>query len=867
MTLLDPRFTRFDGTQVTGRVPATVIVEGDFDMTPDQEVQMEHCYKLFRDALATSVGDFLVQNRVLEDGTEIRMESMQDRDTVFVKPAGGDRESLKLPHGFAVVTNWRKPRIYKRRLVWPEGETRWKFADDRVPQLRNENYVYDNQVFRVHDPDADTKKFFNLPMVLRKNVRTLWDWGRRTGSNAIANLIYPFRLKGTEEPKFIFRPAHYAVENKIVDAIGTVLYTTTISDQILLPDNPEPDEPIFLTPSTDAQGNQLGVQHMRYAGISPIFNIWKFRFCNERIERTNATTYALVERNVIDVITPVSGQTTTVTNINDAQMGEEIDARLNATIFSTAPGGVYGAGSLPDLGYAAYWSTGWTEVPQDLSGVPRQSSFEQALRNVVTQGGGSSVLQKLLVQGGQNAVEYIPLWLEINYPADIFWRGGEKATGIYKSDVFGDSFPPDGYITTRIHIKRYDTNYNVDGAPKITAMLGWKNLRLLEGTTTGRMSGREHIDITNQTGAFQKDLDMTFITRETYQTTDPSAPNFVQNPYIGNPGTLGAWLTAHNIRNTYWEALRLAKGTGFSGPNPETLTTLVHNERPNNTVGYNLVSRFVIDYDHKGQFYAAIRCEVTCSGATWVEDIAVYKGFMKKGDDPTYTVKIWFECGWGGVVGTLPDGLQSELLLVEETITRPMFEVIPREMFSPWYWPLPAYLDRSCIARVPPQPTIDENFMQQLRTLASHQGVNTNIAVQDIRTDMPETPETSSKEGVEYSWQHKDRVIPHEKFVTGQLYARTFKLSDFYEAFWMLYQLKVSAIQDNFQPPEPAPTREAWHYHPVIKAALAVTRHIEVRDGGIINWSDELPGELTGHPPAPAPRPPLTSRQIKLYRV
>ena len=857
MKVNNPSFIGFDGTPITGVVPPRVWVMNDVEPSVEQQAGVFHAYKLFRSNVQSMVGEYLVQNRVLPDGTRIRLESMQNQDVVYVWPAPNGGKEVKAPHGFAVATNWRSPKIYRRRLEWPVGETRWKFANDFVPQVKNENYIYDNQVFRSHG-DADPTKYFNLPLVERKNRGSMWDYGpRKAYQPTSSNQVLPFKL--VEAGKFDFRPPHFAAENKIYSATGDVLYTMPLADQILLPTAPEPDEPQFLAASTDSQGNQLALQHWRFAVISPTFNLWKWRFANERIRRTDATTYEVVERVVQDVIVPIGGQTVTTSYLNDAQMGEEIDDRLIANqSHGTGPG-------------TPYYTTGWVEYPLDISAIPRRSSFDQTIRLIKDQGDGEATLTKLLAVGVQSDVGYIPLKLELNYPATVFWRGGEKATGYFKSDVYGDSYTLDRWGVDRIHIKRYDTNYDVDGTPKVTAQLGWFDLKLLEGTTTGRMSGREHIDIETRHGYFLNNIDRAYITREIPQSTDPSAPNYYRPPIGADPGTFWEWMTEHNIRNTYWETLRLEKGTveDFSGPNPGVLTTVVHNERPVNTVGYSLVSRYVIDYDHKGQFYAAIRCEVTCSGAEWVEDIAVYKGFMKLNADPTYTVKIWFECKWGGQVGPLPDGLQGELLLVEETITRPMFEVIPVENFSPWYWPFPAYLDRSCIARTPPQPVPDENFMMQLKTLASNQGYNDNLACADVRTDFPpeDAVRVQSVEGIEYSTLKDNRVIPHERFVTGQLYARTFKLSDFYEAFWMLRQLKVSAVEDDFQPPEPAPVKPLWFYHPLIKAALDVTRHIEVRDGGIINWSDDLPGEMTGHPPAPAPRPAYNDRVIRIHRV
>jgi hypothetical protein len=170
--------------------------------------------------------------------------------------------------------------------------------------------------------------------------------------------------------------------------------------------------------------------------------------------------------------------------------------------------------------------------------------------------------------------------------------------------------------------------------------------------------------------------------------------------------------------------------------------------------------------------------------------------------------------------------------------------------------------------RTPPEPTPDENFMMMFANLASHQGVNTNLCCADVRPDITgiDTEESYSKDGVEYSYEDNGTVTPHTKYVTGQLYARSFKLSDFYEAFWMLHQLKCDAVEGNFQPID-GPAKPAWFYHPVIKAALDVTRHIEVRDGVITQWSDNIPTPISGYPPTPEAHPAPTDRTIKLYRV
>jgi hypothetical protein len=74
--------------------------------------------------------------------------------------------------------------------------------------------------------------------------------------------------------------------------------------------------------------------------------------------------------------------------------------------------------------------------------------------------------------------------------------------------------------------------------------------------------------------------------------------------------------------------------TSAAAPQPTLKYEYPFNDRPVQHRQLRLKSRYVIDFDQKGRFYAAIRCEVTATGAAWKENIAVYKGFMIKDTDP-----------------------------------------------------------------------------------------------------------------------------------------------------------------------------------------------------------------------------------------
>lgn len=843
MSLHDPFSTKFDGSPDVGRVPVRLIVTGGGVLTGSQLRGVEHAYQQFRASYRLSPADFHTEQVFLPDGTRVHFWSLQGRDEVTVTPAeAGD--GTRLPHGFVVATNWQTPLFYCRDLT--DG-IHWVIAGDPVLQIEAlANGIYDNQVFRKAG-DA----YFNLPHVYDSALHSIWDYepnggltGGPTGSTT------PFRIKNTSTGELTFEPAHYAAQNLILDADATTLYTVADETPILLPTAMDYPDPITYFPgATDAEGNQLSMNAWRYAVISPTANVWKFRIWNERIKRTGDATYEVLERNVQDVVTPWGTQTVGVTNIDDGAIGESPDPLLNSTIMELGPGGEGGSNG------AITWATGWRERALDISGVTRRSSYTLSMRNIVAQTAGAATLSKILAAGGPTEGVYIDILQELNYPADILWRGGEGGTGYFISDIYGTSFAAATYGTSRAVIKRKDTHYHVDGTPKVTAKLGWSDLLLVEGTTTGRMDGRVYENIEDIYGKFDH-ASYTYITREIYQSSNPAGPNYVP---AGAP--FYAWLAAHDIRWGYYETLRLAKHTvSYGGPNPNSRTTVLYNERPTNSVSYSLKTRYVIDYDHKGRFYAAIRVEVTCTGAAWAENASIYEGYMAQTSAPTYNTKIYFESNWNGV--------EASQLLYEETLSRPGWEIVTIEKWSPWYWPFPAYIDRSCRVRVPPQPVPNEDFMMQFKNLASHQGVNSNLCCADVRPDITgdDVALTQSVDGIEYSYLDNGTVIPHDKYVTGQLYARTYKILDFFESVWLLKALKFDALRDNLDPTV-NPDEPAWYYHPALKAALNVQHHIEVRDGVIVQWSDNIPGETSGYPPTPAAPPAATSRSINLYRV
>lgn len=852
MSLNDPFFTKFDGSPDLGRVPVRLVVNGSGRLSPWQFREVESAYHQFRESYRLSAANFHTERLRLSDGSWVWLWSLQGNDEVTVWPSE-DGEGTQLPHGFAVATNWQAPLFYCRDT---NSGIQWLVGPD-VPQIVSHTTThFDNQVFRK---DAESDAYFNLPHVRDHSNTGLWDYRLNEAPEVSPTPVVPFLLKNSTTDQFTIGSPHYAAGGKLIDASGATLYTMADEAPILTP-----AEAAYQHPGvTDASGNQVALQAMRYAVISPTYNIWRFKLWSERLIRTGETSYTLVERAATDMTTPWGKQTTTTALINDNSLGED-----PALLFKFKATFVYKPGAYSGGGSGRLYNVGWAGPDQwvDITGVPIAGQDNNSLRQIKEQSAGVSTLDKLVATAGATETGYIPIESRLNYPASVFWRGGSHGKWYYPENLVayfgwapGTSLPLN-YRVYSVNITRYDTKYDVDGTPTITAKLGWKDLQLLEGTTTGRMSGKEYINALQQNGSYNfidSSWSYRWITKEIRYDAEFFDP-------ITQYAAYWAWMDEANVKDEYW-ADYMAYGTHpghtqTTAPQPINKYEYPFNERPYNTVSYALKSRYVIDFDQKGRFYAAIRCEVTATGAAWKEDIAVYKGFMVKDTDPTYTVKIWFECEWGGVF--------AQQLLVEETITRPMFEAITVSQFSPWYWPFPAYLDRDCKVRTPPEPVPDENFMMMFKNLASHQGVNTNLCCADVRPDIvgAEASEAQSKDGIEYSYEENGIVTPHTRYVTGQLYARTFKLNDIPESLWLLKALKCDAVEDNFQPID-GPEKPTWYYHPVIKAALDVTRHIEVRDGVIVQWSDNIPTPISGYPPTPEAHPAPTNRTINLYRV
>ena len=852
MSLNDPFFTKFDGSPDTGRVPTRLIVLGGAGLSESQLRGVDHVYGQFRNACKLSASDFHTEQVKLHDGTIVHMWSLQNRDEVTVEPAGGP-EDVEIPHGFVVVSEWNSPLFYRRFFepsLWA-----WAFEYQYLPpQISDDAYGYNHAIRAAVDDLSQVV----LPMVLGNPSKELWDYAPHAGPdvNVTPTLDYviPFNT-AIDGEGFDAHSTQYLFNDTILDGDGVLVYTMPATPSIIAEDAPEgPEDPIAMCGSTDSKGERIALNSFRMACIAPSANIWKFKYCSEEVRRTGVSAYSVVSRAINELTTPLAQNTTAVTNDDLFGIQENPFAEIGMVSIELAPGGVGGGAWLNPPGVTMHYSTNMRFYELDPYSYPLRNNHDEGYTKVVVNGAGSATTSLIKV-GGATSVETITMVSALNYPVNSYFRAGLSLRGHWLSDY--TLAYRDYYGVLSHQYDRRDAIYSIAGTPSLTLSLGWGTFTAFTGTADGSLSGRWHRDTSWRWGHFGEFSDQDSIT----EVPLPSG-------LATNDWTLYNYLTSSaNIRNTKFQDLMDEWGDGQQ----VTYTTPV-DEAISNTVSYTLTSRYIIDYDHKARFWAAIRVTVECSTVTWSQDPAGYRGKMVQDNQPTYTVTIAFESNWNGVGA-------EKILRVDVCTTRPPFEFMTIPKINPFYYDAPLLVgDRPIYVHMPPAIRPDENFMMQIANVAKTQGVNTHIAAQDIRDDLtaPQLEAMESTEGIEFSYLRDGFEIPHERFVTGMLYARSFKLSDFSGALWLLHSTKCDAILEDFQP-DYGPERLPWYYMPELGASLdTVKYHIELRDGEIPTsaaeteyWSDDLEPSIdeTLYPPAPRPKPAYVDRNIKLYSV
>lgn len=841
----NPLWIGLDGTPVTGQTPPQVIMVAG-ELTPPRAAQVQHAYHLFCLGKQTAVGSYFVATRALQDGARVRMESMLGIDRVFVWAADGRKDEIKIPHGFVVETTWNTPRFYAK-----DTKKGWKALALSVPQALEAGSITGYNCLTA----SDRSGFFVEPLVRSQNGKKVWDWAGHGGTPVGGEKVFPINpdvtgFVGEMEHLngFHHGPAHIVSDTKILSASGKVVAVLEPEPNILLDGS---DSVEVLCGAAAGDGDGVALQAMRGAIISVTANIWQFVFWNAKFRRMSlpsaseaayeaATILGSPTRKVCGFRTPLRAERTIRDEFYNT-LGEEPSQDLSYFSWApTKPGAVGGGNGTQS------WVTGMTREARPMNIV----EFDSAWREIYKTGLQESNLNAVLAVGASQGIEYLNLENKVAYEDDVYWRAG-SAGAYYTNPAAQDTF---GFRQN--DLGRIDSNYGRTGEPtlKLKGTLEvWPDVNLFEGDVAGELRGHVHTSTKYKFGRF-------VFAPVTYLLAIAQDPAVDWGP--DNPWGYIAWYQANDIKPTYmidyaeW-ATGVAHGYGSEALGTPVPITDTNEERPNTTGSYKFISRYIIDYDHRGKFFAAIRVEVECRGAEWEEDQGFYLGWQKLTKQPTYHAKIFFESDWGGA--------EVSKLLAEGTCVRKPYEFEAFQKVNPYYLPSPLADERPMVFWLPPKILPDERAISQLKNVAVHQGVNPHLVSQDKWiTDNPDPKKTIwSKTGVEFSYITADgEEIPTRKMTRGMLYARSFKLSDFPDALWLLSETKCDAPEGGSQPPlvEPKPM---WFYMPQLGDDIANKKfRIEMRDGELYMWTDDLPAKDGMEKPSDP-----YDREVKLYSV
>lgn len=779
-----------------------VRVMGKIDATPAQLGALANRYDIFKSQARLSLAGFLTVDGTLPDGSAYRFISNSGMDVAVIWPAGDINPGgpLDLPHGFGVRSNWHAPVIYR----WKPSDNTWSLGHS-PPQLATEPRSH-NLVERL--PASDGLPDVILPMV-RAGV-LVWDYAPHTAVAPAGTYVIPVNTQYTEIGHTLFgaHKTHFAVDSVIAGADGNALYTLAPMAAITPGASPEPVTP--LPGGTDANGNETMLQAYRKVQPVPTLPQWKYRFWSERLTRSGALAYTLLQRQETSITTPI-GAAQTSASTTTADVGALDPGTVFAVSYTNSHGGVLNNGDHVSFDSArnAFDFTGNITAN---NGTNQQTTYTAT---------PPVVMPKVLALPGATAIEYADLHIDINLPGSVQWIGGTKRASFNPGTTFATGVP--WYGISSATCTRFKSAVSRTGAPQVSLDVGWTSIVLLTGniagTLTGDLSTNANSNNNSGTSLFAK-----------YMVPD-------HDPGLNGDAAM-AWVLAEP--NLHDGAV-----AEFSAAPPTGTTTITNSDTPcNNTGSYTLTTRAILDYDHRARFYVALRVEVSCTGARWAQVAGQYRGDIGKVSDPTYDVKIYAEWNWNGVTG--------QRLLVHSNAVKPAYEFTNVPVYNIYRFPNDDTLFPMSY-NLPPVPALDEKFMASIERIGVHRGVNTNMAACDVRADLPASMQSAV--GEEFSHAIGAMEVGHTATAQGQLYARTFSLNDVSTALWLLLQYGFDAKQNK------GTTGPSWFYFPEIAAAMTQRFHLEVRNAVDVQWSDDLPGTTANPQPAP------TNRVLKLYSV
>jgi hypothetical protein len=808
----------------TGGV-ASVHTANGVQLSAGQFSALRTAYQKFSLAGSNSIVGYRERTLKLSDGTVVRMVSNNGKDSIMAWPPTGEPLAALL-HGFGVKDSWCDPQFYLKT------DGTWGATYGPCEQILDGRVTY-NHLVRDSTGGSGAPDVF-APFVYGRDAELLWDFAPHggfeltaedatlpdPGAGASENTFVPLCLAYTAEgaPTATWEPhsLHYAVDDAVLAADGTRLWTMAETAALGVAANPLRKLPAC----TDAAGTRVALQQWRYMISSPTFEIYHFRFAHDLLKRVDDSDYELVERQ---------------------------DTFFSSQALLAAPSGTSGASSAtfstPELQYIASLSGAgafatdpvtsfWFKFDvvmdaRDMTDKITSSSTGGWSRSAASGGTPSTVADVLpLPEAAQ--ISTLTMLNGLAYPEDTYYEASNVTVGLVPWDTSGVG--PTGGTEVRREVQR-----NMDADPSFAFDLGWKQFDILEGVVVaacfGEDSYRDETFKNSYTGDEYTDPNQAWL------PSGYSLPSFT-NPTEGYAAYLAG--IANRIPFHVWAVTM-----------PNATVRVSETQVPFACSGsFTYKSRYILDYDHRARFIAALRVEVQSAGASWTQAPAGYTGQLTQTGTQTVTISLYVEI-------TTSAGTYSQLL-VQESSAMP---VVGWQLINPsnvLIWPTPD-TDKPLYIYAPPHLQPGYGAYMQLENVARHQGVNPHLAASDYLTGLDAG--TDSEQELEPSHYDGATEYPHPRRPEGILYARSFTLAAFAEtALWMLTKLQLDVPQNlSYLSPDTA----LWHYFPDVGAAINSSDavHVEFRDNAFVNWSDDIP-EAEGET-----RPALKDRALEVYYV
>lgn len=901
MTIGNGFYLPLNGTSPNEKRPPELRVMGENGFSDAQLGELNNRYLVFRSQVNTSVAPYHTTTGKLSDGSIYKVVSHNNVDTVFFYPVKPGGNEVKLPHGFGVKTNWGNTLVYGRDTT--EVPPKWKITVPAVQlDIVDGHTGYSVQEFLTED------RLSILPLITGKKSR--WRFVRGESLELGTDRWIPVTMTYTDDRGRTLRDQlAYLYGRKYIRANGTEALVCDPPDPILYDE--EPVRPLY--PEVNVAGDRFALQSWRYALVSPTFIVYTVRYRGVVYKRNGpnafqSTLTVATEFGINMNTNPVSA------GYSSGGAGTKFDAGMitfEEVAFNPGPigsdmkqyskiqgmEGSYGSGihawkwqqTVAGHGTPEAWFSGdRIQLEYKTQAIYAKYEYKKytdgaydknesnAFHDIRSEKPAAPVTLKLGLYADTTGIAEFSVILKEGYPLKRkFFRAGADYCG-------GGSNDYSNVVGYPMYINKYRINaeYQVAGEPTVELRTSWlasNPFYLHEANSEGYLKGRH----AREQGVFGvRNLDV-----RKYIRTDPPSGNDSVDPDTVYPGV--AVGTIYTVGYDAWDQLEamVDERTEFNRWRTEdmlvkpdgqilsdALTPTVDDyawgsacqiggtNLSLNKITYEQTSRHVIDFDGKSRFLAAIEVKVKCENAErrCVDPTFPYR--LVKTVDPTYTVTISFVWRWGHATS---DGTASgSIQLCHHTCTREGFEFVKTDVGNPWVWPgeddynhLEFYM--------PPYIKFPLEGYRQLEALCTPQNVNPHFVGHQGLTG--KEAKHISKKGVEFSRVQTDAngvsvVTPPSKSVEGMLYARSFKLNDFPDALWLLTATMCDAYQNPFQ--GSGDMGPKYYYMPEMRDALEEKRHIELRNGIHVQWSDDIPHKEEGKP-----QPEPYDRNIELFHI